>query len=342
MPKLKKRMSKDFTTINRPPRKLNFFIKIDDDTKFKDRIFAHICKAKNQFLRKSNNAMIRDQNLGGMERGVLLTMLSLPDNWNFSIRGLTCILPDGYTKISTALKKLEKAGYLVRERIYCDGKISDWEYTFSDEPMVSPAVENVDNATSSCVQESGFQESENLETENLIQENQGLENRPNNKIKKNQESNNQENIDQESIDQSAAADGQIDGYIQEKEIYTEVVKSNIEYDDHVLWAEDSDGYMTVEELDEIVQMIVRAICSRRKTERICGQEFPREVVRSAMLKVDRTCLENAIEQIKQTDNIRNHERYLISTLFNEANGRGSKENAETRSIDFAIKRDFGF
>lgn len=66
---------------------------------------------------------------------------------------------------------------------------------------------------------------------------------------------------------------------------------------YALWAEDSDGYMTVEELDEIVQMIVRAICSRKKTERICGQDFPREVI---------------------------------------------KENAETRSVDFAVERDFGF
>lgn len=304
MPKLKKKMSKDFTTIN--------------------------------------NAMIRDKNLGGMERGVLLTMLSLPDNWNFSIRGLTCILPDGYTKISTALKKLEKAGYLVRERIYCDGKISDWEYTFSDEPMVAPTVESVESSDFSCSQESDFQGSENLETENLIQDNQELENRRNNKIKKNQESNNQENIDRVSIDQSACADGQMDGYIHEQEIYTEVVKSNIEYDSYALWAEDSDGYMTVKELDEIVQMIVRAICSRKKTERICGQDFPREVVKSAMLKVDRVCLENAVEQMKQTDNICNYERYLISTLFNEANGRSFKENAEGRNVEYAVKRDMGF
>ena len=38
---------------------------------------------------------------------------------------------------------------------------------------------------------------------------------------------------------------------RKKEIYTEVVKSNIEYEDYALWAEDSDGYMTVEELDEM-------------------------------------------------------------------------------------------
>lgn len=91
--------------------------------------------------------------------------------------------------------------------------------------------------------------------------------------------------------------------------------------------------MTVEKLDEIVQLIVRAICSREKTERICGQEFPREVVKAAMLKVDRICLENAIEQMKQTDNVRNHEKYLISPLFNEANGR---------NVEYAVKRDFGY
>ena len=60
-----------------------------------------------------------------------------------------------------------------------------------------------------------------------------------------------------------------------------------------------------------------------------------------MLKVDRVCLENAIEQMKQTDIVRNYEKYLISTLFNEANGRSFRENAEDRNIDYAVKRDLG-
>lgn len=45
--------------------------------------------------------------------------------------------------------------------------------------------------------------------------------------------------------------------------------------------------------------------------------------------------------MKQTDNVRNYERYLISTLFNKANGRSFRENAEDRSVDYAVKRDFG-
>ena len=87
-------------------------------------------------------------------------------------------------------------------------------------------------------------------------------------------------------------------------------------------------------------MIVRRICSRKKTERICGQDFPREVVKSTMLKVDINVLENAIEQMKRADNVRNYESYLISTLFNEANGKRFKENAEGRWAEYAVKRDF--
>jgi hypothetical protein len=45
--------------------------------------------------------------------------------------------------------------------------------------------------------------------------------------------------------------------------------------------------------------------------------------------------------MRETDDIRNFEKYLISTLFNEANGRHFKENAEERNAEYAVKRDFG-
>ena len=60
-----------------------------------------------------------------------------------------------------------------------------------------------------------------------------------------------------------------------------------------------------------------------------------------MLKVDRTCVENAIDQMRKTDNIRNYGKYLISTLYNEATGRSFKENTEERNAEYAVKRDFG-
>ena len=88
-------------------------------------------------------------------------------------------------------------------------------------------------------------------------------------------------------------------------------------------------------------MIVRQICSAAPYERVCNQQFPREVVKSAMLRIDNNVLTNAISQISHANSIQNYEKYLISTLFNEANGKTFKENAESRWADFVVKRDFG-
>lgn len=79
---------------------------------------------------KSNFTVIDNQvfksNLSLKARGLLSTMLSLPDNWNFSTTGLTSILPsDGESIIRSAIKELETNGYLTRERIRDDkGKSS--------------------------------------------------------------------------------------------------------------------------------------------------------------------------------------------------------------------------
>ena len=88
-----------------------------------------------------HNAFVRDKALGINARGILITMLSMPEYnsngepWNFTIRGLAEMLPDGKAKIQSALNELEKHGYLMRKKIVCKGRFVDVEYTFSDEPM---------------------------------------------------------------------------------------------------------------------------------------------------------------------------------------------------------------
>jgi hypothetical protein len=75
-------------------------------------------------------------NLDIKSRGLLITMLSLPSEWEFSINGLNQILPDGRTTITSGLKKLEELGYLIRTTIRDDkGKILDVDYTLYDEPQ---------------------------------------------------------------------------------------------------------------------------------------------------------------------------------------------------------------
>lgn len=100
--------------------------------------FVKICK--NDFT-TFHNAMWRDTTLDYPEKGLLGTMLTLPDDWNFSIKGLAALAPSGEHKIGTSLKKLEKAGYLKREAIRRNGRIIDWKYSFSDEPIFREEAE---------------------------------------------------------------------------------------------------------------------------------------------------------------------------------------------------------
>ena len=54
----------------------------------------------------------KDQRLGLTERGMLLTLLSLPSDWNFTVEGMTKILPDGRDRIRTAMNNLKRYGYV--------------------------------------------------------------------------------------------------------------------------------------------------------------------------------------------------------------------------------------
>ena len=324
---------------------------------------SSVCRVnKNANYTVMSNYHLRSTNLSLKAIGLLSKVLSLPENWDYSISGLTAICKEKETAIKAALDELKHWGYLVVTKLMPNetnsGRIEYvydfYEYSEKDTP---DADQNDDDtydkdgdvstvSVKKAPQGAEKQGIENLPLEILPIEIQAVENQgqinTKKKIKKNQILSDQVSINQSPSDSEKAVenvesqtDGRIDGYISEKEVYTDVVKSNIEFPYFAEWLGDE------EEAEEIVQMIVRRICSRKKTERICGQDFPREVVKSAMLKVDINVLENAIEQMKRTDNVRNYESYLISTLFNEANGKRFKENAEGRWAEYAVKRDFG-
>ena len=324
---------------------------------------SSVCRVnKNANYTVMSNYHLRSTNLSLKAIGLLSKVLSLPENWDYSISGLTAICKEKETAIKAALDELKYWGYLVVTKLMPNetnsGRIEYvydfYEYSEKDTP---DADQNDDDtydedgdvstvSVKKSPQGAEKQGIENLPLEILPIEIQAVENQgqinTKKKIKKNQILSDQVSINQSPSDSEKAVenvesqtDGLIDGYISEKEVYTDVVKTNIEFPYFAEWLGDE------EEAEEIVQMIVRRICSRKKTERICGQDFPREVVKSAMLKVDINVLENAIEQMKRTDNVRNYESYLISTLFNEANGKRFKENAEGRWAEYAVKRDFG-
>lgn len=98
-----------------------------------------------------SSGIVHDTSLSIDERGLLLTLLSLPDNWNLSIKGLCAILPDGKDKIAKIMKNLEKKGYLIREqRHLASGRFDSNYIEVLDSPKSpkntdsSPCPENPD------------------------------------------------------------------------------------------------------------------------------------------------------------------------------------------------------
>ncbi len=321
---------------------------------------SKVCRVtKNRNYTVINSLFLRSMNLSLKAIGLLCKILSLPEDWDYSINGLIAICKDGKTAVRSAMKELEEWGYLKRTRlnphetesgrfeyIYDFNEVSDKDVPPKNDV---PPKKTGDNTPSSPqnprqdlapreveIQAEDNQGEENQAVEIQEVENQGVENLsienrqqyntqdqiPNNQILSNQLSINQsvfsptKNVSH--VEQSN--DREMDGYIDEHLDYFDIVKQNINFDGFTEWLGDK------EEAEEIVQMIVRCICSTKPTEHICKQEFPREVVKSALLKIDHEVIVNAIEQMQCADNIRHYESYLISTLFNEANGKHLRKN----------------
>ena len=89
-----------------------------------------------------SNGILRNKDLHLKERGLLVTLIGLPDKWDFSINGLVAILPDGKDKIKTGLQELEKMGYITRYQERKEGGAFGPEVVEIHEiPAVSPRAD---------------------------------------------------------------------------------------------------------------------------------------------------------------------------------------------------------
>ena len=94
-----------------------------------------------------SNKIIRDTRLSLKARGLLILMLSLPDNWEFSIAGLSTTSGEGKDSIRNGVKELESAGYLTRQRKHLlNGKLAEMEYTIYEEPIETTKEEATQNS----------------------------------------------------------------------------------------------------------------------------------------------------------------------------------------------------
>ncbi len=248
-----------------------------------------------------SNHHLRNTELSLKAKGLLSLMLSLPDNWDYTTKGLARICKDGVDSICAAVRELEEHGYVIRERVRgANGQLGSIEYTILEKPA-EPSPER----------------------ENPVQVKPILENpvlgKPEQEIPA-QSNKDKSNTDLSSTEQSnpirsnpPAPEGRngTDG-MEAREIYREIVYGNIEYD--ILR---EDNTVNRDQLDEIAELIVDTVCSARKTIRIAGDDYPAEVVKSRFLKLDSSHVQYVIDCMKNnTTYVRNIKKYLLAALYN--------------------------
>ncbi|MDL2232184.1 DUF6017 domain-containing protein [Ruminococcaceae bacterium OttesenSCG-928-L11] len=100
--------------------------------------------------------------------------------------------------------------------------------------------------------------------------------------------------------------------LSEYELFQEIVRENISYDILCL-----DKHCSIDQLDEVVELMVETICSKRKTVRVAGNDFPHEIVKSRLLKLDSEHIRFVFDCLREnTSKVRNIKQYLLATLFN--------------------------
>ena len=275
-----------------------------------------------------SNHHLRNKDLTLKAKGLLSQMLSLPEDWDYTLAGLSHINRESIDAIRTAVWELEKAGYITRRQGRDEkGKMTAIEYTIYEQPQ-PPELEKptLENPTA------GNPVLENPTTGNPMSEN------PMQIIKEEQKTNlskkEKSNTDTQSTHsipilspdpsplegQAATANGSASaaGERKRKEpddayrVYEEIVKDNICYD--IL---KQDMPYDHDRIDEIIDLILETVCTRRRTIRIAGDDYPAELVKSKFMKLDSEHIRFVLDCMREnTTKIRNIKQYLRAALFN--------------------------
>ena len=248
---------------------------------------------KNRGYTVMANFHLRDKSLSLKAVGLLSKMLSFNDGWKFSTKGLSAICKEGPDAILSALRELEKHGYLVRHR-QRDGKgrMSSTLFEIYEEPQELLPEPDKPHTEKPCVEKPDVDnphgdKSAQINTDQVVTQ------------ERNTDLNNYQSINLDGMDR-----------MDERERYREIIEENIEYE---IMKDRPDG----DRLGEIVEIMLDAVCSTAPTIRINGEDMPQQVVKSRFLKLDSSHIEYVFHAMKECpSNIRNIRAYLLTTLYN--------------------------
>ena len=257
---------------------------------------------KNKGYTVMSNHHLRNKELSLKAKGLLSQMLSLPEDWDYTLAGLSLINREKIDAIREAVRELENAGYIQRSRERDEkGCLRGTTYVIYEQPpkLDLPTLEKP-TLEKPMLEKPTLENPTQLNTEST-------------KKRKRQSK------DSSITDSIPFPSGFPDVTAQKRteakesfERYRDLILENIDYD--VLA---SDPHVDREQLDEIVELVQETVCSTRSRIRVAGNDYPTEVVRSKLLKLNGEHIRFVMDCLKQnTTRIRNIRQYLLAMLFN--------------------------
>lgn len=227
-----------------------------------------------------SNHHLRDKTISLKAKGLLSQMLSLPDDWDYTLRGLAAINKESIDAVRTAIHELETAGYVVRSRIRDErGQLRGCEYFVYEYPHTEDFdVENCGDFSAPPLLETPV--SDSTAQENPTQLNKEIPN--------------------------------TDLILSDTDAVREQVQENIELD---LLCRNMPEAAPV--LEEISELIVEAVQNQNSTHRLGVNIFPADLVRSRLMQLTSEHIRYVLESLQTHSTcIRNPKKYLLAMLFN--------------------------
>ncbi len=267
-----------------------------------------------------SNCHLKDRRLSYKAKGLMSEMLSLPPDWDYTLSGLAVIAKDGVDSVRTAVRELEKYGYLVRfQKRDQRGRMSANEYIVyenpdqnpnyapaNEKPEILPMDSKGKSAKNASVKSSvPLAENPTTATYNILNTHQS-----NHSINRAFAREDEDRMDM--INANSEMDMQ-----EERDYYRDVIRANISYDFFY-----ENRYSTKLKIDmcrinEIVEIMVDVVCSKRKTIRVNGEDLPKETVKKRFLELDDTHIEYVMTALDRSKSeVRNIRAYLITALYN--------------------------
>ena len=262
-----------------------------------------------------SNHHLRNTNLSLKAKGLLSLMLSLPEEWDYTTKGLARICKDGVDSICAGVRELEEQGYVIRERVRNpNGQLGSIEYTILEQPRPperekpereNPVLDNPEQALP-VLGEPGQGNTAQLNTKESSKQ----------KSKKelsSTEGSNPIRSNPQPLTGTPPAEERIGtDRMGAREVYREIILDNIGYEYLI-----QDSHIDREQLDEIAELIVDTVCTARKTVRIAGDDYPAEVVKSLFMKLDSSHVQYVMGCMREnTTYVRNIKKYLLAALYN--------------------------